>query len=1221
MAVEKEDYEYARRLFNDRLYDLAGGQFLAFVDRYPSSPLASECLYLAGESMRRAGKPQRAAALLSRVVIEYPNSPHLADALFALSEIHQSSGNFAEAALTLERLPLLAPQSPRAAEAYLQAGLLHRRAGNLAACALDLERCLEVAGSDNLRDRARLELARTRLAQGQIDLANSLLRDFVRRQQLDSVAALAVLDLAAIRARVLDYAGAEELYAKIQQASVPASLKHLAALGRARLALDKGEWPQAEAMCRDLLKAQGVPDTLAWRARCLLAVALASQNGLVEALHAVEGDLGNLPLAAKRCVLAARLLLAEQSGDAARVSANAFQLFELSRTDSLARPWMAFSLAHLLPHSADPAAHAKALELARAWPAADSLYGLTLLVARSLARTPGGGVRGAALLSEFVLQHAHSPHVDNAIYLLARVLLEQGDVWQARAELVRLLSSYPESDVQSDALSLLDSLQHHDPLPPPRAFVGALSNALAASLEPGAERFLWATRAALEVARDYRLAAALARRALEAREPGTRTEALRLLARSYLGQARALQLAGRPGEAVPYADSARTVLEALKLRAPEAFGCEERAAYVRAIILGSLDAFHKLDALAAFDRDSTSATSAPGCAEPLLVHAQVLWGASDRGRNRTLAKEASRLAEAASAVGTDSLASEGLWLAIEAALASGDSSRARQLMERYLGRFAPRAPNWGRVSRQYAQILEGSGRFEDAAQRWAQLMRHRFYSPLALEAREGLGHCLARLGRYEEALAVLRASGPTFPADLWEPSVARLSPLEGESCRRVFAEADALAGLGRKREAVSVLARARSHLQPLTAECEAELLTRESALLAQVGDLGGAGFALEQLYRNPALPAQARERAGVEWLGVLFEQGRYADVADQGERLWSQAQNRATALRAAELAIVAALRLDRLDRARSWVARLEKDYGKGKETADVRARFAYEEGEYYFRQKEFDAALKAYERAASDFRQTEWGRRAEFAIARTHMTLNHTDKALEILTSLPQKYPDSEVARLAYLNLGAFYRQNKQLGNAILALNQVVTDSLRAERSTLQSAERELIRCLDEAGMYDREILLLRDYLRRFPDAEDRFDREVQLGTVLIRLNEYDRAIAHLKSLLPQAGRETKAEVQYWIGKAYLSKGDLESGIAEMLKVKYACPPTALPWDVTALFEAATAYLRLGDLDRAESLFQQVVREKGSASTFGRSALQRLQEIQEMRQKGLHRSL
>jgi TolA-binding protein len=99
----------------------------------------------------------------------------------------------------------------------------------------------------------------------------------------------------------------------------------------------------------------------------------------------------------------------------------------------------------------------------------------------------------------------------------------------------------------------------------------------------------------------------------------------------------------------------------------------------------------------------------------------------------------------------------------------------------------------------------------------------------------------------------------------------------------------------------------------------------------------------------------------------------------------------------------------------------------------------------------------------------------------------------------------------------------------------------------------------------------------------------------------------------PFADAETEPEIQYYIGKSYLNSGKFEQAIAELLRVKFFSKPTKLPWGVTAMYESALCYVRLRNYDRARQLFQQIVKEQGSASEFGRFAKIKIDELDEMK--------
>jgi tetratricopeptide (TPR) repeat protein len=222
--------------------------------------------------------------------------------------------------------------------------------------------------------------------------------------------------------------------------------------------------------------------------------------------------------------------------------------------------------------------------------------------------------------------------------------------------------------------------------------------------------------------------------------------------------------------------------------------------------------------------------------------------------------------------------------------------------------------------------------------------------------------------------------------------------------------------------------------------------------------------------------------------------------------------------------------------------------------------------------------------------------------------MNKVEDALEILAEIPTKYPDNELAATAYYNLGDFYYKSRQLENARFAFNNVLNHP-RTPESLKMSALDYLIKSYYEGGLFDRAIALVREYLEKYPDADDAFNKRVSLGIFLKNLREYERAISYLRELKPKADNDTAAEIQYYIGECYEEMGQFEDAIIEYMKVKYLSAPTEMPWAVTAMYNSGMIYMKMNQLERAKQIFQRVVRERGGDSEFGRVARQRIDEI------------
>ena len=157
---------------------------------------------------------------------------------------------------------------------------------------------------------------------------------------------------------------------------------------------------------------------------------------------------------------------------------------------------------------------------------------------------------------------------------------------------------------------------------------------------------------------------------------------------------------------------------------------------------------------------------------------------------------------------------------------------------------------------------------------------------------------------------------------------------------------------------------------------------------------------------------------------------------------------------------------------------------------------------------------------------------------------------------------------------------------------------------------RLLIRIYDSIRMYDAALYVLKDYIEQFPEAEDHLQKRVQVGLLYAKMNDYLRAVDELRSVKLTADPETETEIQYWIGDCFFNMGRYREAIFEFLKVEYLSKPTKLPWNTTALYKAAQAYMKIGEPEKAKTLYERVVEKEGAASDMGRIARERIREIE-----------
>ena len=280
---------------------------------------------------------------------------------------------------------------------------------------------------------------------------------------------------------------------------------------------------------------------------------------------------------------------------------------------------------------------------------------------------------------------------------------------------------------------------------------------------------------------------------------------------------------------------------------------------------------------------------------------------------------------------------------------------------------------------------------------------------------------------------------------------------------------------------------------------------------------------------------------------------------------------------------------------------------KYKETKEEEAQFLLERANIYLATKNFELAEQAFKKLKKDNKNTEFAAQGEFGLGAVYLISKNAEDALKILTAIPAKYPDSQVAVLTYFNLGDFYYKSQQIPNAISAFKQILKHPKSGD--TYPKALLYLIQCYNDLRLWDQAVIATREYLDKYPLSKQSFRKKVDLAQALMNLKEYNRAIDHFRKLLPFAGQQTEAEIQFYIGQCYREKGDLERASAEYLKVKYLTKPSKLPWHVTALFEAGRCLLKIKETEAAKTVFMRIIKEQGSESNFGRFAQKQLDDL------------
>ena len=513
-----------------------------------------------------------------------------------------------------------------------------------------------------------------------------------------------------------------------------------------------------------------------------------------------------------------------------------------------------------------------------------------------------------------------------------------------------------------------------------------------------------------------------------------------------------------------------------------------------------------------------------------------------------------------------------------------------------------------------AKLSELKEDYQTASNYLKQIITKYFYSDYADSAKLSVGYNLTRQQEYAEAL--------THYMDIYEELESNTQDLENDSLKQdgnvlqdvVFNIATILKTIGKKDEAVQFYQKYLTEFP--TSKYTDQVLFSLGELFAttQKDEQSKAIDYLQQL-ENDHASSDLLSKSLIKLGDLSFDQENY----EEATQYYSKALS--AQLSDEERAYVSAQEIICLYKSGHIAIADEKykDYRKQfRDEKDKQAEIQLEKGDYFLKDKNFEQAEKIFKDVRSDFKNAPQGIKAEYLLGKLYFIMNKDENALETLTDIITKYPGSPILAEVYITLGNFYYlQTKQIENALLAYKNAIEQKGISEQN-LKIGMHNLIKCYADLQLWDKAIAQTREFLDKFPLSEDAFEKKIQIGYYYYRLNEYDYAIQLFKKILPESDIDNEPRIQFWIGESYFGKAEFQQAITEYLKIVYFSKPAKLlsQYKVTAQYQAAISYIKLGKLENAKQLFQRIITEQGSESVFGKPAKEKIEEIDRMIAEG-----
>ncbi len=1189
-SQEEANFGYGQRLFHEKLFDLALIQFQNFVEEFRDSPNAHQAVFNLGVCHFELGQFKEAQKTYTTLIVRYPDAPTVPEAHFQIAVCFQRLHQYRAASASFNRVAVLFPESPWADEALFRSAKLAALAGDLQLAESRLKRLSDQTQNATIRSEAAFLMADLSVRQGRTEDALHSLATLIQRPFRPSDAARAAFGMGQIYEQMGQWQNARDQFNHVTTIQPDDTLLTRSFLALGRLQSTAGLMTDAEASLRQAVKV--APDTdLRHQTNGYLADILfqiQDYTGSLEAFRIAEGASDSVDtmleyqLGQGRCLAALNrhdeaILQFQTVADAAAnypeigrraylylaatgIKSKQWTMAVRALETTLARfpddrtaPYVLVRLGQILIDELDfiDGGFDALRKIWDRYPQSSVLPQARLIYARGLEKA--GREQEALRIYRMISETYRGTRWSDLAGERAEVLSQFIPV-QAEEGMARLAEAFEKGTGKLDQIQTLseigdiffDDLKSYD-------VAARYYRRIVDGRGDNQDGFVLQAR--------YRLARCDEILFLKDRDPDRFRRAKQVYARlvshapqSSWGEQASVRLLMLSKETLP-PDSIRRAAHTLLDRYPSG-KLRDAVLFQLGVASAQVDSLN--DAEAAFLELIRMHADSPRTEEAMVQLARIL-----------VRRDRSTSADSVLAVCID--------------------------------RYPGSVQNPEMQYRQASSLLV-SGRSAEAIPIFEKIIHTSYASQWADSAVLSLGKACHTTEQFKKAVSVFETALDQYHLESWAADVGLLDSAPPKAFYPAL-----LGGLARAQEGLGAIDRAESTCLELG---RAAILPEDHALaymaLSRIAEAQGR-IAQAVSYLEEAESAEPSDTLAAPLGRLYFRLGRYDEAEKAFERAVGQAPSDNSKAFLISRVIISLLRQGKISKADVRTQLLNQTFQKRVVLQDILAEILLEKGKSYIAQKSFNSAQKALREVIDKYKSSPCVPDAEMEMGRVYLITNKIDDALKVLTDMPVKYPNHKILSSVYLNLGVHYFQSQQSENALRAFKMALEDSSNTD--VVSAAMRYLIRVYDSLRMWDAALAMVRSYIAKYPYAEDKLQKQVQIGTLYMKLNEYARAIEVFQNAKQNADPETEAEIQYWIAKSHYRMGHFEQAIFEYLKVVYLSQPTKLPWGTTALYEAAQAYLRLNKNREARGLFERIVQREGATSDLGRIARSRIQEI------------
>lgn len=1187
---ESDDFSYPLKLYEQAFYDLAAQQFVKFYNTYPQSEKADDARYYAGLSLYKINEFEKARAEFQALALEFPKSPFAAEAWFYVADCAEKLGDYADAVKAYESLRVLYPKDSRASVATYRAAVLNQeKLKDLSKASQLLALIIERYSDSKEYFPALVKKAAVSFELGQMNEARSFLRKaFEVKTKEDSVLAEAYL----IQGRINNLLGlidkARENFQKAIQLHPKSLVAAQATIHLSNILIQTQEYKVAI----DLLEKQ---------------MAVINEPTYKNKLQYLLGDV---------YYLSGNYNKAQSAYQAVNTKDDSLKfIIQLKRALSYQKQNFISEAAELLKKALQNSKMEKSavyqrtvdfyldfLESIRYYQQAASFIYQKLTAEKTITEKASLTLRLIKLLAQknqwieivnisqpFILAPEPYPEKDDLIFYFALAKENLGDFTQAAHYFKKLIHEFQASQFVEQAqkhVEFLESFRIIDHDLALNHLAELLSVSFQTNPEQRADLLFELGKLYFNDLKNYQKAEENFLKALDAGSE-KKGDLYYYLGKTYLKQfdyqifrgsrnSQLLQLAHEQfkkamenAESCSRPDESAWLLVKTAIK-PDSARVQTEKRFVEALINKYPDSPLKEEWLRTLAIDLAFDSS---LVKESVKYFKILveqFRQSDQYPQYLL--HYARLLQETNPQDAQTVYRqiiEGFMFSHEASLAITD------LIDLYINQ----------------------AKYEEAISLFEQFQTYFYYSASLEQLKQRMGEIYLKAGHYKRAIAF-------YSNNIQSPFLddfILLREFENETIiNNIFYLAEAFRLDGNPAAALRfyklyLLVEPHGTFADLAHFNAGEILLRNGKYFLAKENFKAVSN------KDVALFTKAVLEAG----NIYFLEGDYVNAADYYQQVLSNVKDPELKATIEQKYILALIRKGDIQQAEKLITAYKKNF---KNRQNAQAQFYIELGNYHRLQKNFNKAENYFKLVKKKYKKTDFVDDADYFIALILITQNKHKDALKILTDFPDKYPHSDQLPGVYNTLGTIYFRSEKYDNAINMFKKAldICQACPLEANIMSN----LIKVYSLTGFWDAAQAMARNYLEKFPEAEDRLDKKIIIARAYINLNQFQNAVDYLKSIKAEADAEREPEIQFYIGEALLRAGQYEEAIAEFVKIPLLSKKTKLQWEASALYYSGQCYEKLGRIDDAIRMYKEIIKRPGIDLVLKKDAEKRIKQIQ-----------